>query len=234
MKFTVQLVIEPGDGSTVVREGATLERETLTEATLGLSLAESKTILAQLQETMVAQQAASYSTAQQTCPACGAPRRCKGHHQIVVRSLFGTLRIDSPRLRRCACQPADSPRSSPLAECLLDWFHVTMRITVLRQQLKELITVAPDHDLEPLDDELERLKWYLQLQGTEVPSKWWYRVPANYNSQFDFLYAPMRGFEPAMQIKFNQRAYKYLRVPPDRGVVWIEPDDNIGSNPLAG
>jgi hypothetical protein len=62
MKFTVQLVIEPGDGSKVV-----------TEATLGLTLAESKTILAQLQESMVAQQAASYSTAHQTCPACGAP-----------------------------------------------------------------------------------------------------------------------------------------------------------------
>jgi hypothetical protein len=335
MKFTVQLVIEPGDGSKVVTEVATLEREALTEATLGLTLAESKAILAQLQETMVAQQAASYSTAQQTCPACGAPRRCKGHHQIVVRSLFGTLRLDSPRLRRCACQPGDSPRSSsPLAECLperttperryletkwaallpygvtvdvleellplqanratvyrhtqqvaerlegelgdeqpffiegcqrdwdalprpdgpltigidggyvhardgdnrkagwfelivgksvptdgdaksfgfvtsydtkpkrrlaellkaqglqmnqaitflsdggdnvrdlqlylsplaehlLDWFHITMRITVLRQQLKELITVAPDHDLEQLDDELERVKWYL-------------------------------------------------------------------------
>jgi hypothetical protein len=48
-----------------------------------------------------------------------------------------------------------------LAEHLLDWFHVTMRITVLRQQLKELIASAPDHDLAKLDDELERLKWYL-------------------------------------------------------------------------
>jgi len=119
MKFTVQLVIEPGDGSTVVTEVATFEREALTEATLGLTLAESKTLLAQLQERLVAQQAASYTTAQQTCPACGAPRRCKGQHQIVVCSLFGTLRIKSPRLRRCACQPADSPHSSsPLAECL--------------------------------------------------------------------------------------------------------------------
>ena len=335
MKFTVQLVIEPGDGSTVVTEVASFEREALTEATLGLTLAESKTILAQLQERMVAQQAASYTTAQQTCPACGAPRRCKGHHQIVVRSLFGTLRLESPRFRRCVCQPADSPgSSSPLAECLperttpeqryleakwaallpfgvtvdvleevlplqanratihrhtqqvaerlerelgdeqpffiegcqrdwdtlprpsgpltvgidsgyihardgdnrkagwfeliigksvpnegnakcfgfvtsydtkpkrrlaellkaqglqmnqaitflsdggdnvrdlqlylsplaehlLDWFHITMRITVLRQQLKELITAAPDHDLMKLDDELERVKWYL-------------------------------------------------------------------------
>src|SRR6266542_1591453 len=47
---------------------------------------------------------------------------------------------------------------SPLAEHLLDWFQITMRITVLRQQLKELITVAPDQDLEQLDDELERVK----------------------------------------------------------------------------
>jgi hypothetical protein len=119
MKLTVQLVIEPGDGSKVVTEVATLEREALTDATLGLTLAESKTILASVQETMVAQQAALYSAAQQTCPTCGARRRRKGQHQIVVRSLFGTLRLDSPRFRRCVCQPADSPRSSsPLAECL--------------------------------------------------------------------------------------------------------------------
>jgi hypothetical protein len=119
MKFTVQLLIEPGDGSRVVTDVATLERETLTDETLGLTLAESQTILTGVQEIMVAQQAAIYSAAQQTCPACGAPRHCKGHHQIVVRSLFGTLRLDSPRLRRCACQPVDGPRSSsPLAECL--------------------------------------------------------------------------------------------------------------------
>jgi hypothetical protein len=58
MRLTVQLVIESGDGSQVVTEVATLEREALTEATLGLTLAESKTILASVQETMVAQQAA--------------------------------------------------------------------------------------------------------------------------------------------------------------------------------
>src|SRR5262245_12676781 len=98
MKFSLQLVIEPGDGSKIVTEVATLTREALSDATLGLSLAESKIILASVQQTMVAQQAALYSAAQQTCPTCGAPRRCKGHHQIVVRSLFGTLRLDSPRL----------------------------------------------------------------------------------------------------------------------------------------
>jgi hypothetical protein len=119
MKLTVQLVIEPGDGSTVVTEVTSLEREELTDETLGLSLAESKAILAGVQEAVVAQQTAAYLTTQQICPACGTRRRCKGHHQIVVRSLFGTLRLDSPRFRRCACQPKDSPdSSSPLAKRL--------------------------------------------------------------------------------------------------------------------
>jgi hypothetical protein len=119
MKFTVQLVIEPGDGSKDVTEVTTCEREELTNETLGLTLTEGKAILAGVQEAVVAQQAAAYVTMQQTCPTCGVPRRCKGQHQIVMRSLFGTLRLDSPRLRRCACQPVDGPQSSrPLAERL--------------------------------------------------------------------------------------------------------------------
>src|SRR5437867_6129720 len=119
MKITVQLVIESGDGSAVVTEVATLAREALTDETLGLSLAEGKTILAGVQEAIVAQQAAAYLAMQQTCPVCGSSRRRKGQHQIVVRSLFGTLRLDSPRLTTCSCQPADLPRSSsPLAERL--------------------------------------------------------------------------------------------------------------------
>jgi hypothetical protein len=50
---------------------------------------------------------------------------------------------------------------SPLAEHLLDWFHITMRLTVLRQQLKELCTAAPDQELKTLDAKLERVKWFL-------------------------------------------------------------------------
>jgi hypothetical protein len=335
MKLTIQVVMEQADGAKVVTEVTTLERETLTDETLGLTLAESKTLLAGVQEIMAAQQAASYSAAHAACPECGAPRRSKGQHQIVVRSLFGTLRLNSPRFVTCACQPAELPRSSsplatrlqerttperrcleakwaallpfgvtvdvleevlplqanrasihrhtqqvaarledelgdeqpffiegcqrdwdalprpdgpltvgidggyvhardgdnrkagwfelivgksvpsdgdakcfgfvtsydtkpkrrlagllktqglqmnqaitflsdggddvrdlqlylsPLAEHLLDWFHITMRITVLRQQLKELIAAAPDRDLAALDGELERVKWYL-------------------------------------------------------------------------
>lgn len=49
MKLTVQVVIEHADGSKVVTEVTTLEREALSDETLGLSLAESKTVLAGVQ-----------------------------------------------------------------------------------------------------------------------------------------------------------------------------------------
>jgi hypothetical protein len=116
MKLTVQVVIEQDDGAKVITEVTTLEREALRDETLGLTLAERKTLLAGVQEVMVAQQAASSSIAHAACPGCGAPRRSKGLHQIVIRSLFGTLRLDSPRFATCACQPAELLRSSsPLA-----------------------------------------------------------------------------------------------------------------------
>ncbi len=55
---------------------------------------------------------------------------------------------------------------NPEAELLLDWFHVTMRLTVLRQIAKGLpMTVGEDdekHDLrEPALKVLESIKWYL-------------------------------------------------------------------------
>jgi len=55
---------------------------------------------------------------------------------------------------------------NPQAEHLLDWFHVTMRLTVLTQTAKGLPeTVGEGEDQEPLRSEvlktLESIKWYL-------------------------------------------------------------------------
>jgi hypothetical protein len=41
--------------------------------------------------------------AQVACPACGAARRHKDARKIVVRSLFGVLRLASPRWWHCSC-----------------------------------------------------------------------------------------------------------------------------------
>ncbi len=47
---------------------------------------------------------------------------------------------------------------SPQAEHVLDWFHVTMRVTNLKQMAKRL---AKYKETENLDKNLERIKWFL-------------------------------------------------------------------------
>jgi len=119
MKITVQLIIEPdNDTPAVVTEVACLQRADLTPETLGLTLAEAKELLARVQETMVTQQATTYVSQQRACAQCGVNRSCKGHHQIVVRTLFGKLQLASPRLHTCTCQVDDRRSFSPLADLL--------------------------------------------------------------------------------------------------------------------
>lgn len=62
MKITVQLQIETNNQTPpVVVEVATVQREGLTPETIGLTIHEVKTLLAQTQEALVAQQVAVYA-----------------------------------------------------------------------------------------------------------------------------------------------------------------------------
>src|SRR5215813_12275908 len=81
-------------------------------------LAEAKTVLARLQQRLVEQQAAEYLWAQSRCPHCGTKRSHKGAHTITLRTLFGKLRLNSPRLYHCQCQRHPARTFSPLAERL--------------------------------------------------------------------------------------------------------------------
>jgi hypothetical protein len=67
---------------------------------------------------MVQAQSAEFVTQARRCPRCGRLRTCKGHHQIVFRTPFGKLQLDSPRLYRCGCKLNDGRSFSPLAELL--------------------------------------------------------------------------------------------------------------------
>ena len=49
---------------------------------------------------------------------------------------------------------------NPQAEHLLDWFHITMRITVMTQMAKG-ISIPEDWLIKDVDKTLESLKWYL-------------------------------------------------------------------------
>jgi len=65
---------------------------------------------------MVTHQTIGYVTQQIPCSKCGKIQSRKGKHQIVLRTLFGKLRLDSPRLYHCGCCSTEVYRSfSPLA-----------------------------------------------------------------------------------------------------------------------
>ena len=101
MKVTVQVVTITDDGQESIRELACIEREELTAESLGLSVAESKSLLQSLQEVVVEWQMKTYLDAQRHCPDCGKLRHSKGSHHSAFRTLFGTISVESPRLEQC-------------------------------------------------------------------------------------------------------------------------------------
>jgi hypothetical protein len=118
MKVTVQVIVE-GDGcNPVVRDVFTLERRSLGPGTVGLALDEAKGVLAAMQEVLVDEQVKAALAEQISCPHCGTARRHKDARTIVLRTLFGTLRLASPRWQQCPCRPQATRTFSPLASLL--------------------------------------------------------------------------------------------------------------------
>src|ERR1700745_4433746 len=104
MKLKLQLVIESGSGQTeVVHEVTKLERRSLRPETLGLTLSEAKELLREVQRAMVTHQTIGYVTQQIPCSKCGKIQSRKGKHQIVLRTLFGELRLEGLTLCHWGC-----------------------------------------------------------------------------------------------------------------------------------
>jgi hypothetical protein len=121
MKVTVQVVVQAGEDAeapSVVREVLSVDREALAPDTLGLQRGEAMDLLSAVQGALVDEQAKAALATQVACPECGRPRRHKDCRTIVVRSLFGTLRLASPRWWHCGCRPQMNRPFSPLAAVL--------------------------------------------------------------------------------------------------------------------
>ena len=89
MNIQIQIIID-GDESTR-RDIARIERGTSNPDTLGLQLSEAKQLLSAAQSSLVAAQASEHLSRFNRGSACQQPMRRKGHHNLVVRSVFGTL-----------------------------------------------------------------------------------------------------------------------------------------------
>ena len=86
-------------------------------ATVGLSLAEAK---AGLQRHLVQAQAEEHCQIRRRCPRCGGQRPLKDQRPRQLRSLFGTVKIHTPRFEPCQCSVTLHTILSPVKEIMPD------------------------------------------------------------------------------------------------------------------
>jgi hypothetical protein len=155
-RFRLQLVTVHASGQEEVQEVARIERAELEMETLGLTLAEGKLILKKIQEGMVQQQIHNALLRLRCCPQCGEARHSKGHHDVAIRTLFGNVEVNSPRLEHCRCQPHEEKSFSPLHTMLPE--HVSPEMLYLEVKWSSLLPyeVSCDllHDVLPVDEKL--------------------------------------------------------------------------------
>ena len=125
MQIHIEVVIE---GRSERRRIATIRRGADLAAVdgLGLTLAESKDVLARLQASVVHEHADELVAANSSCGDCGQPLSRKGTAPIVYRTAFGKLNLRSPRLYsqcRCGVRACSRDSFNPLAMHLAQRTH---------------------------------------------------------------------------------------------------------------
>ena len=113
MQWTVRLEATTSAGEVTTTELVTFSRPAVvsTLAEIGLVLAETKTLLAKLQASMLCGQVAEYAAHHRVCSACGVMQPLKDRRTRRLQTLFGTVEVEAPRFKLCRCRP-----SAPMVE----------------------------------------------------------------------------------------------------------------------
>src|SRR5712692_8970445 len=157
MRLKVQLVISADDdGTDTIHDVAVLEKDCQRLEQLGLTLAEAKQLLTQLQQHVVAQQATAFVTMRSHCETCGTPLQLKEQTTRVLRTLFGTVLLPSPRLYHCRCRTSMMTTFRPLTALLTE--STTPELLFMETKWASLIsygmTARVLKDFLPLDKTL--------------------------------------------------------------------------------
>jgi hypothetical protein len=93
----------------------------------------------------------------------------QGHDHKPKRRLFEVLKAQGMQMNQIItflCDGGETVRELQLGVCpdsehILDWFHVTMRITVMQQLAKGVLKPADTPEQKGVAAQLEGIKWYL-------------------------------------------------------------------------
>jgi hypothetical protein len=115
MHWTVRLETRTEQGGVTTTELFTFSRPAMVSAfaEIGLTLAETKALLAKLQASVLCGQVAEYAAHHRVCPECGMLQPLKDRRTRRLQTLFGTVEVEAPRFRICRCR-----LSAPTAEAV--------------------------------------------------------------------------------------------------------------------
>jgi len=149
-------VVVNASGHEQVQEVVRIERDEVAMETLGLTLAEGKLILKRIQEGVVQEQIQDALLRRRNCPECGQARHRKGHPDITIRTLFGNIELQSPRLEHCRCPPHAEKTFRPVQAILPE--HTSPEMLYLEVKWSSLLPyeISCDllHEVLPVNEKL--------------------------------------------------------------------------------
>ena len=149
MRVKLQLVICNDEGhEETVTDVITLNKNNQSIEHLGLTLAESKQLLSTLQQCLLQQQVHTFLNTSSTCQDCSTPLKLKAHGSRSFRTLFGTFKLQSPRLELCPCKRHKTSSFRPLSALLTD----SVAPELLYMEAKWASLVSYGMSLEALQD----------------------------------------------------------------------------------
>ncbi len=114
-------------------------------ANLGLTLAESKLLLAQVQQQLVAEQTNTHATFRPDCRSCGGTCQVKDWQPHRITTLFGEVRLKLPRFLCAGCGCGETGVSWP-SHC-----QSTPELNQLQARLSALMPFRVAADVLPID-----------------------------------------------------------------------------------
>lgn len=120
MKFTLLLKNEDAPSAPLIV--SEIERAgPLTAATVGLTLADSKHLLAKIQQERVEARLRCHIEGQRICAQCGNRRTLKDYRPGYFKSLFRGVGLRVPRLYTCSCESQHTGASTIHVNGLMNW-----------------------------------------------------------------------------------------------------------------
>ncbi len=122
MKWRVTVEVTGSDGSVCLHEVSVGGSNTAecSAATVGLTLADGKRMLAGLQDHLVQAQTEEYCRQRRVCSHCGSQRPLKDVRARRLLSVFGTVEVRAPRFSPCRCAVTRRHTLNPVAEIMPD------------------------------------------------------------------------------------------------------------------